>query len=111
MVRSVVINGVVETGVVVVPATAMVATRHTWIGAVTIAAALLASVVHARLRVRAKTERQKQLLSSVEMAWNLGADPTPLLDALGRPDTAERPEDDAHAPDPGRHRIHLPYRR
>jgi hypothetical protein len=111
MARSVVLNGVVEMGVVVVPATAMVATRHTWIGAATIAAALLASIIQSRLRVRAKTERQKHLLASVEMAWNIGVDPTPLLEAMGRLNTEEPSGADAGMPESERPRIHLPHRR
>ena len=111
MARSVVLNAVIETGVVVVPATAMVATRHTWMGAATIAAALLASIIQSRLRVRAKIERQKQLLSSVEMAWNIGADPTPLLEAMSRPNTGKPSDADVDVPESVRPRIHLPHRR
>jgi hypothetical protein len=46
------------------------------------------------------------------MAWNLGADPTPLLEALGRPDAADPIEDDETATEERRApRIHLPRRR
>lgn len=76
--------GALEIGVVAVPATAMIATGHTWIGAATVAVALAASVVQERLRIRAMTQRHERLLSTAEMAWSVGADPAPLIKALQR---------------------------
>lgn len=100
MARAAGFDGLLEAGVVVVPATAMVATDHTWIGAATIAAALLASMVQSRLRVRAVTERQQRLLVSAELAWNVGADPAPVIVAMQRgQEESLRPQSDQETPE------------
>src|SRR5829696_1103715 len=70
MARRIVLNGMVETGAVIVPAPAMVAVGQTWLAAAIVGIALIASVAQSRSRARAVAERQKRLLSSAEHAWN-----------------------------------------
>lgn len=101
MARAVVLNGMVETAVVVVPAPAMVATGHLWASAGLIAVALAVSAVQDRLRIRAGSDRQLRLLQSAEHAWNLGADPGPVIRAVQRD---EPPPDDQGGDEPWYHR-------
>jgi len=82
MARRIVLNGMVETGAVIVPAPAMVAVGQTWLAAAIVGIALIASVAQSRSRARATAERQQRLLSSAEHAWNIGADPTPVVKAM-----------------------------
>ena len=113
MARTAEFDGMLEVGVIAVPATAMVATDHTWIGAATIAVALLVSLVQSRLRVRAITERQQRLLSSAELAWNVGADPTPVIAAMRSGEAEPRrtgPEDEAPDEDDDGPWYHRPRR-
>ena len=102
MTRTLMLNGMVETGVVVVPAPALVATDHIWVGTALVAVALVASAVQARQRIRARTDRQQRLLSTVEHAWNIGADPAAALRALRGLAEEEEPPDEE--PDPWYHR-------
>jgi len=82
MARRIVLNGMVETGAVIVPAPAMVAVGKTWLAALIVGTALVASMAQSRSRARASTERQQRLLSTAEHAWNIGADPTPVVKAM-----------------------------
>lgn len=102
MARAFILNGMVETGIVVVPAPVMVAADHFWLGAAMVAVALAASVLQARQRIRARTDRQQRLLSTVEHAWNIGADPAAALWAMRGLGEDDDPPDEE--PDPWYHR-------
>lgn len=106
MATKIVLNGMVETGAVLVPAPAMVAAGHIWLAAAVTGTALLVSIARSRAKARAAADRHQRLLSSAEHAWNIGADPTPLVRAMQRTADADddTPDDERPEPEPWYHR-------
>ena len=96
-------------GLVLVPPTLMIVTRHPVMGAVTLGAVLLAWVVHVRLVVRAEQARDARLLEFAQTATNLGGDPAPVISALRQRRAFREPaEEELFDPDgPERPWVHL----
>ena len=108
MARTIMLNGMVETGAVIVPATAMVVVGQTWLAAAIVGTALVASMVQARCRARASIERHQRLLATAEHAWNIGADPTQVVKAVrGAADDPDDHDEARPAGDAGPW-LHLP---
>ena len=93
---------------VVVPATAMVATGHTWIAAGTIGAMLGSLLLLARIRTRAATEQHRETLSYAHTATTMGADAAEVIKAM-RAGRRHR-DDGAGADDDPPAGVHLPPR-
>jgi hypothetical protein len=91
-----------------VPATAMVATGHTWIAAGTIGAMLGSLLLLARIRTRAATEQHRETLSYAHTATSMGADAAEVIKALHADDELWHREDSGGFDVPAG--VHLPPR-
>lgn len=90
-------------GVMAVPATAMIVTGHIWLGAAIVVSVVVTGVVSARSRLRAEAAEQQGYLSYAHTATSLGADPAPVIKAMRGSD--DDGDDDGGPP------VHLPRRR
>ena len=86
------------------PATALIVTRHIWLGAAIAAVAAVTALFSSRSRIRAVAQSEREILSYAHTATSLGADPAPVIKAMRHP-TRDLDDEDAGPP------LHLPRRR